>query len=98
MSDARIKRARKATFNMILFCPLWIEVRDDAVEEEDDEQLNCECSTEARFSGTISFVNLIHLYKGLDLSQHSWARLGLRKIGTKFFGKNPDRDRIFLNR
>merc|ERR1712130_187928 len=44
---------------MILFCPLWIEVRDDAVEEEDDEQLNCECSAQARFSGRYFLPNVV---------------------------------------
>jgi len=44
MSDKNIKRVRRANFNMLLFCSLWLETRDDVCDEEsDDEEELCSC-------------------------------------------------------
>lgn len=43
MSDEHIKRIRKASYNMMLFCALWLEVRDDACDDDDEDDQACNC-------------------------------------------------------
>lgn len=42
VSDDTIKRRKTPSFDMALYCSLWLEIKDNNVEEEDDE-LDCEC-------------------------------------------------------
>ena len=42
VSDDTIKRRKAPSFDMALYCSLWLEIKDNNVEEEDDE-LDCEC-------------------------------------------------------
>ena len=44
ISDKNIKRVRRANYNMLLFCSLWLEIRDDLCDTESDEdEESCAC-------------------------------------------------------
>jgi len=42
VSDDTIKRRKAPSFDMVLYCSLWLEIKDNNIEGEDDE-LDCGC-------------------------------------------------------